>query len=47
MAADFALSADDVDAILPQAQRVLDAIAELDQLPLATVEPAPIFKVVQ
>jgi hypothetical protein len=46
MAADFALDAEDLDAILPQAQRILDAIAQLDELPLDSVEPAPIFKVV-
>ena len=46
IAADYALSAEDVDNILPQAQRILDAIAGLDELPLDSVEPAFIFKVV-
>jgi hypothetical protein len=34
-----------VDAILPQAQRILDTLRDLDALRLDTVEPAPIFKV--
>ena len=45
MAAEFQLSDEDWEAVLTQVQRTLDAIAMLDELPLATVEPAPVFRV--
>jgi hypothetical protein len=45
MAAEFQLPGEDWEAVLAQAQRTLDAIAMLEELPLAAVEPAPIFRV--
>jgi hypothetical protein len=45
MAAEFRLPDEDWEAVLTQAQRTLDAIAQLDDLPLAAVEPAPVFQV--
>jgi hypothetical protein len=44
MAEEFQLADEDWDAVLAQVQRTLDAIAMLDELPLATVEPAAVFR---
>lgn len=40
------LSAEDAEAILAQAGSIRAAVDQLDELPLDTVEPAPVFKVV-
>jgi hypothetical protein len=40
------LSADDRAAVLAQAPTLLTAVAALDELPLDTVEPAAVFKVI-
>jgi hypothetical protein len=45
MAAEFLLPQEDWEEILAQAKRTLDAIAMLDELPLAKVELEPIFHV--
>jgi hypothetical protein len=45
MAAEFQLPDEDWEAVLTQAQGTLNAIAMLDDLPLAGAEPAPIFRV--
>jgi hypothetical protein len=44
MAAEFQLPNEDWEAVLTQAQRTLEAVALLDELPLAIVEPAPVFR---
>jgi hypothetical protein len=45
LAADPSLSTEDQQAILAQAQRILEVVGTLDELPLAGVEPAPVYTV--
>jgi hypothetical protein len=44
MAAEFQLPAEDWEAVLTQAERTLDAVARLDEMPLAAFEPAAVFR---
>jgi hypothetical protein len=45
LAAELPLTAQDWEAVLDQAQRVLDAVATLDELPLDAVEPPAVYRV--
>lgn len=42
-AADYALPAEDWEAIVAQAERLLAAVAKLDELPLPSVEPPAVY----
>jgi hypothetical protein len=42
-AADYSLPAEDWEAIVAQAERLLAAVAKLDELPLPSVEPAAVY----
>ncbi|MGH7266845.1 MAG: hypothetical protein ACREMB_18645 [Candidatus Rokuibacteriota bacterium] len=44
LAAELPLPPEDWDAVLAQARPFLETVAMLDELPLAPVEPAPIFR---
>jgi len=46
LAREVALPPEDWDAVLAQAGRVRDALDALDELPLDTVEPVAVYKVV-
>jgi hypothetical protein len=46
LATEFGLSPEDVEAILAQGLRIREVVAQLDELPLADVEPAGVYKVV-
>ena len=42
-AADYPVPAEDWDAIAPQAERLLAAVAKLEELPLFQVEPPAVY----
>ena len=46
LADEFALPPGEWEFVARQARAALAVVAELDQLPLDTVEPAPIYRVV-
>src|SRR5262249_20902584 len=44
LAAVWPLPAEDWEPIISQATRILDLVATLDELPLAAIEPAPVYQ---
>jgi Asp-tRNA(Asn)/Glu-tRNA(Gln) amidotransferase C subunit len=46
LAAEIALPAEDWEAVVTQARRILETVALLDELPLDRVEPGTIYEVV-
>jgi hypothetical protein len=44
LAASLLLSPEDWAAVIDQAMRMMEIVATLDELPLATVEPAAIYR---
>ncbi len=46
LGAELPLSAEDWESVLAQAERLAEAVATLDELPLDTVEPAAIYRII-